>query len=95
MKKKTGGNRIKIRKKEREEEERKRGKEEQTENSVEIRPHEVVSIIRNLNYEWNNNRRGASFGRKDDIRASIGIITRSLLRGEKRVLQSIKRGVYA
>lgn len=95
MKKKTGGNRIKIRKKEREEEERKRGKEEQTENSVEIRPHEVVSIIRNLNYKWNNNRRGTSFERKDDIRASIGIITRSLLRGEKRVLQSIKRGVYA
>lgn len=94
MKKKTGGNRIKIRKKEREEEER-GGKEEQIENSVEIRPQEVVSIIRNLNYEWNNNRRGASFGRKDDIRASIGIITRSLLRGEKRVLQSIKRGVYA
>lgn len=94
MKKKTGGNRIKIRKKEREEEER-GGKEEQIENSVEIRPHEVVSIIRNLNYEWNNNRRRASFGRKDDIRASIGIITRSLLRGEKRVLQSIKRGVYA
>lgn len=55
----------------------------------------MVSIIRNLNYKWNNNRRGASFGRKDDIRASIGIITRSLLRGEKRVLQSIKRGVYA
>lgn len=55
----------------------------------------MVSIIRNLNYEWNNNRRRASFGRKDDIRASIGIITRSLLRGEKRVLQSIKRGVYA
>lgn len=94
MKKKTGGNRIKIRKKEREEEER-GGKEEQIENSVEIRPHEVVSIIRNLNYKWNNNRRGASFERKDDIRASIGIITRSLLRGEKRVLQSIKRGVYA
>lgn len=94
MKKKTGGNRIKIRKKEREEEET-GGKEEQIENSVEIRPHEVVSIIRNLNYKWNNNRRGASFGRKDDIRASIGIITRSLLRGEKRVLQSIKRGVYA
>lgn len=56
MKKKTGGNRIKIRKKEREEEERGR-KEEQIENSVEIRSHEVVSIIRNLNYKWNNNRR--------------------------------------
>lgn len=58
---------------------------------MEIRARGMVSVIRNLNYKWNNNRRGG-FRKK-------GWYTREHWNNYAelvtRVLQSIKRGVYA
>lgn len=54
----------------------------------------MVSIIRNLNYKWNNNRWG-EFRKKGWYTREHWNNYAELVNGEKGVLQSIKRGVYA
>lgn len=54
----------------------------------------MESIIRNLNYKWNNNRWG-EFRKKGWYTREHWNNYAELVNGEKGVLQSIKRGVYA